>query len=306
MRENSQKEKDAELRFDTRTTEDFAASLELSPHSVTSYKKYLSCFFKYLAERGIVKPESGDIAAYVAKLSTSGRSNRTIYGYVTSIRAFFRWTQFEGLYRDIASEIPLPKLDRMPNRKTLTAAQLKRVLTSINRETLQGMRDYAIVTLMLTAGLSALEVSKANIEDIYKTESKAESEYVLSVRKGDGQKQDTVKIQPHVMEAISKYLNARGDIKKPDAPLFISVSDRNRDKNEHMTVGSVSRIVKNALRNAGFDDRRLSAQSLKVSAIKLALQSGERLEDVQRFARHRQIRTTFLYERHMSEGVYQA
>ncbi len=98
------------------------------------------------------------------------------------------------------------------------------------------------------------------------------------------------------MDAISKYLEGRGDIKKPDAPLFISVSDRNRDKNEHMTVGSVSRIVKNALRNAGFDDRRLSAKSLKASAIKLALQRGDRLEDVQKFARHKQIRTTFLYE----------
>ena len=79
-------------------------------------------------------------------------------------------------------------------------------------------------------------------------------------------------------------------------PLFVSVSDRNRDKNEPMSSGSVSRIAKNALRNAGYDDAKLSAKSLKVSAMKLALQNGERLEDVQRFARHKQIRTTFLYE----------
>ena len=292
MREKPENGEGVELCFDAQTIEDFAASLELSPYSVTSYKKCLSYFFKYLADMRIVKPDSGDIAAYVAKLSTSGRSNRTIYGYVASIRAFFRWTQSQGLYRDIASEIPLPEMERMPNRKTLTAAQLKSVLTGINRETLQGMRDYAIVTLMLTAGLSPLEISQANVGDIGKTES----EYVLSVRSSDGQKRDTVKIQPHVMEVISKYLKTREEMKKPDAPLFISVSDRNRDKNEHMTVGSVSRIAKNALRKAGFDDKRLSARSLKVSAMKLALQRGERLEDVQKFARHRQIRTTFLYE----------
>jgi integrase len=65
-----------------------------------------------------------------------------------------------------------------------------------------------------------------------------------------------------------------------------------------MTVGSISRVAKSALRNAGFDDKLLSARSLKVSAMKLALQHGERLEDVQKFARHKYIRTTFLYERH--------
>jgi len=292
MREKTAKNNSAGLRFDSHTIEDFAASLTLSPHSVASYKKCLAYFFTYLANKGIVRPESGDIAAYAGELSASGRNAHTVYSYIAAVRAFFRWTQSQGLYRDIAAEIPLPQTERMPNRKTLTAAQLRKVLDSIDRTTLQGKRDYAILAFMMTLGLSALEVSRAKIEDVHESDESC----VLYIRDNDGVKRGSLDVPPLTMSALLEYLNARGYIEEPDAPLFISVSDRNRGKNEHMTAGSVSRIAKNALRNAGYDDKRLSAKSLKVSAMKLALQRGERLEDVQKFARHKQIRTTFLYE----------
>lgn len=99
-----------------------------------------------------------------------------------------------------------------------------------------------------------------------------------------------------MMEALTAYLKIRDDGCGAESPLFIGVSPRNRGKNGHMTPGSVSRVVKEALRKAGFDDALLTAQSLKVSAMKLALQGGERLEEVQKFARHKHIRTAFLYE----------
>ncbi|MBQ9565107.1 MAG: tyrosine-type recombinase/integrase [Synergistaceae bacterium] len=297
MRGKAAEVNDAGLRFDRRTIEDFAASLTLSPHSVASYKKCLAYFFAYLARKGIDRPASGDVAAYGEELSSSGRSANTVYGYIAAVKAFFRWAQTEGVYRDIAAEVPLPRPDRAPNRKTLTATQLRKILNGIDRETLQGVRDYAILALMITMGLSALEISQAKMGDI----RKSENETVLHVRGGDGQRHDVMRIPPPVAETVSKYLDARFQV-DPDAPreervpLFVSVSPRNRDKNEPMSAGSISRIAKNAIRGAGYDGERLSAQSLKVSAMKLALRRGERLEDVQKFARHRQIRTTFLYE----------
>ena len=277
-------------RFDDRLLEAFAASLSLSPRSVTAYKKCLAYFFKYLAGKGIARPERGDIAAYQETLAASGKKAATVYSYLAAIRAFFRWTAARGLYRNIAEKVFSAPVDHTPNRKTLIGPELKKLMSCIDRGSLQGLRDYAILAVMLTGGLSAFEVSRANVGDI-----RASGEGILLDIRGGGQKRHAVKVPPRVMEALTEYLEARGS-RGPDAPLFTSLSMRNRDRNEHMSAGSISRIVKEALRRAGYDDARLTAHSLKVSSMKLALQRGERLEDVQRFARHKHIRTTFLYE----------
>lgn len=281
-----------EIRFDARTAEDFAASLKLSSHSTTTYRKCLVYFFEYLSARGITRPESGDIEAYREELAALGKKAATVYIYLVAVRTFFRWAESEGLYRDISRGISIPQASHIPNRKTLTAAQLRKVMARIDRQSLQGLRDYAILALMLTGGLSAMEVSRAKAEDLCVSEKGC----FLHVRDSDGQRQNEVKLPVRTVEALLKYLDARGPAKR-DAPLFVSVSVRNREKNEHMTAGSVSRIVKGTFRRAGYEDANLTAQSLKVSAVKLAIQGGERLEDVQKFARHKQIHTTFLYGR---------
>ena len=292
MREEGRNTKEAALRFDRRTLEQFAVSLELSPRSIVSYKKFLVYFFRYLTERGIEWPEREHIAAYREALAASGRKDSTLFSYLAAVKAFFRWTEAEGLYPDITKGISLPRFERTPSRKALTGAQIKEVLLGIDRGSVRGLRDYAIFLLMLTAGLSALEVSLVNVGDLRKSSEGP----LLYVRDGEGDRREPVRVPPRVMEALTAYLNVREDGYGADSPLFIGVSPRNRGKNGHMTPGSVSRVVKEALRKAGFDDALLTAQSLKVSAMKLALQGGERLEDVQRFARHKHIRTTFLYE----------
>ncbi|MBR1672004.1 MAG: tyrosine-type recombinase/integrase [Fretibacterium sp.] len=275
-----------EIRFNHETVERFAASLDLSSSSVASYKKCLAYFFDYLADRGIGKPEAGHVAGYREALTAAGRRPSTVYNYLIAVRAFFQWTHAQGLYPNIAGRVKIPRVDHAPSRRTLTGAQLKTVLSSIGRESIRGLRDYAILTVMLTGGLSSCEVSRANVGDA----ALAREGGTLSIRGGDGELRGAVRLPSRVVEALAEYLGARGPV-EPDAPLFASV----RRRDGHMSRGSVNRIVKEALRNAGFDDAMLSAQSLKFTAVRLALQGGERLEDVQRFARHKNIRTTFRY-----------
>lgn len=292
MSEKGQSTREAALRFDQRTVARFAASLDLSPRSIVSYKKFLAYFFEFLSGRGIARPKREHVAAYMEAMLASGKKATTAHNYLAAVRAFFRWAKAGGLYPDITEGMPLPRFERIPARKALTGAQLKEVLLGIDRGTVKGLRDYAILLLMLTTGLSALEISNANVGDI----GRSGRGDVLYLRDDGGNRQEDVRVPPQVMEALTAYLEAREDVNGAESPLFIGVSPRNRGKNGHMTPGSVSRVVKEALRKAGFDDALLTAQSLKVSAVKLALQRGERLEDVQKFARHKHIRTTFLYE----------
>jgi len=101
---------------------------------------------------------------------------------------------------------------------------------------------------------------------------------------------------PEVAAAIREYLMFRDNGKtvgnSEDRPLFESSSDRNTGQR---ITRSLRRIIKGRMRAAGFDSERLTAHSLRHTAITQALLAGSPLQEVQQFARHNSINTTQIY-----------
>ena len=84
----------------------------------------------------------------------------------------------------------------------------------------------------------------------------------------------------------------RDKVDKTEA-LFASCSDRNFGQS--ISRVTVSTLCKKAMQKAGYDSDRLTAHSLRHSAITLALMAGESLQNVQAFARHSSMNTTLIY-----------
>lgn len=206
-----------------------------------------------------------------------------------AVKLFFQWTEQEGLYPDIAKHIKGAKLDREHKKDYLTPKQVSKLLASIDRQGVRGLRDYAIICLMVTSGLRTVEVMRANIEDI-RTVADFTALYIQG--KGHEEKNTYIKVVEPVEDAIRAYLTARG-IAEPTEPLFTSDSDRN--SGERMTTRSISRIVKNALRAAGFNSDRLTAHSLRHTTATLNLLNGGTVEETQQLLRHTNINTTMIY-----------
>jgi integrase/recombinase XerD len=96
------------------------------------------------------------------------------------------------------------------------------------------------------------------------------------------------------MKPILEYLKCRASkSKKEKDPLFMSHSDRNYGG--RLTTRSISRIVKDNLRRVGIDSHRLTAHSLRHTAITLALQAGASIQEAQALGRHANINTTMIY-----------
>ena len=163
----------------------------------------------------------------------------------------------------------------------------------MERGTETGLRDYAILALMATAGLRCIEIIRADVEDIRNT-SKGPVLYIQG--KGRDEKGEYVEISEPVRKAIVAYLSSRG---KPESkgPLFSSASDRNNGG--RLTTRTVSGLVKDHLSGAGYDSKRLTAHSLRHTAAMTYLKNGEKLEDVQQMLRHSDIRTTMIYLNHL-------
>ena len=225
----------------------FVSYLDASPKTVETYKKALRQFFNYLALHGIRQPQREDVLAFRDDLKTSGLKPTTVQNYITATRIFFKWTEQERLYPNIAEHVKGAKLDKNHKKDYLTSRQTKEVLASIETDTEEGLRNYAILSLMVTGGLRTIEVS---------------------------------------------YLKER-EFTTEEQPLFTSTS--NNSKGKRITTRTVSAVVKNAFKNAGYDSNRLTAHSLRHTAITLALLAGRDITEVQQFARHANLNTTMIY-----------
>ena len=267
----------------------FVSFLDVKEKSTETYTRNLRQMFNYFAENGIRNPQREDIISYRESLKERGLKPTTVQGYITSARLFFQWTEQERIYPNVAAHVKGAKLNREHKKDYLTTKQSKAVLAGIDRSSLTGLRDYAIVALTMTDALRTIEVSRADIGDL----QPLGDETVLYVQgKGRDEKAEYVKVRPQVEDAIRAYLKERGET-DPSAPLFASES--NNSKGGRMSTRSISGICKAAMVEAGYNSSRLTAHSLRHTGVTLALLSGESLEEAQQYARHANIATTMIY-----------
>lgn len=274
----------------------FTAFIDAKPKTIQTYTRAVRQFYAFLYRGGITQPQRADILAFRDELKATGHKPTTVQNYITATRLFFQWTAQEGIYPNIAEHIKGATLSKDHKKDYLTSKQVKRVLSSIDRSTLQGKRDYAMLALMITGGLRTIEVSRADIQDI---RTVGDDSALFVQGKGREEKEEYVKIQPPVEDAIREYLKARGVADMKD-PLFASTS--NNSKGSRLTTRSVSGIVKDRLVAAGYDSSRLTAHSLRHTAVTLSLLGGEDLQKVQQFARHSNLATTMIYAHNLDRA----
>lgn len=273
----------------------FISYLDASPKTIQTYSRAIKQFWKYIAERGITQPTREDVLAFREDLK-EGHKASTIQNYIIAIRLFFQWTEQEHLYPNIAQHIKGAKLSKDHKKDYLTSSQIKAILGNMERETPQGRRDYAIFTLMVTGGLRDIEVNRANIEDL---RTLGDSTVLYIQGKGREERAEYIKVPAEVEKAIRATLADREDTHGSD-PLFISLS--NNSKGGRISTRSISGIVKNSLIQAGYNSDRLTAHSLRHTAVTLSLLGGNSLQEVQQFARHANIATTQIYAHNLDRA----
>ena len=277
-------------------TRSFLRFLDAAETTTRNYAKALRRFFCWLADKGIRRPTPDDVVEYRDGLKAEVKPG-SLHLYMTALHLFFRWTAANGYYPDIAAHVKAPRTGRSHARDNLTAAQAHLILDTAkaHRNCLSGLKQYAMLHLMLTGGLRCIEVSRADIADI----RTAGNHQVLYIQgKGHAEKDDFINLTTDTAEAIRAYLSARHA--KADEPLF--TSDSNNNRGERMTSDAVSRTVKGAMKQCGIDSPRLTAHSTRHTAVTLARLSGNALDDVSAFARHADLSTTMIYDHAISRA----
>ena len=261
-----------------------------SKESKNTYRKALVQFFRWVDASGrtVSALTSADMVAFKDYcFERRFNASKTVSVYVAALRGFYAWAESEKLYPNIARGIRA-RHDDGHVKMHLTREETHAFLEwSRNR----GLRDYAMLNLMLRCGLRTVEVSRARICDI----AVLEGTRILYIQgKGRKDRSRWVVLRDAAYGPIREYLSARSGA-PVHAPLFVSRS--NRSVGRALTTRAIQDICKRGLRAIGLDSHEYSAHSLRHTAGVRILNNGGSVSDVQEVLGHASIDTSRLYLR---------
>ena len=278
--------------------EKFLLSQDVKPNSRETYRRGLRRFISWITQDNPGNPTREDILRYKAFLESQSISPLTISIYLVTVRKFFEWTEGMKIYPNIAKGIKGARRPRGFHKDTLTTNQVKELLAHIECSNAEGKRDYAVLNLLIRTGLRAIETIRANLDDVRQESGEA----VLWIQgKGRDAKDDFVLLTEDALKPIQEYIQERGKTQGSD-PLFASLSDRNKGK--RLSTRSVSRIAKKHFKTVGLESSRITAHSLRHTAITFSLLGGATIQEAQLLGRHTDINTTLIYAHNLNRVTH--
>lgn len=171
--------------------------------------------------------------------------------------------------------------------------QARRLLRNIDASHVVGLRDRAIIGILIYTAARVGAVARLRRGDFY---SVTDQHCLRFTEKGG--KSRGIPVRHDLKGFILDYLAAGGlDFAEKSTPLFRSAVRRTKRITQiGMTAGDIGRMVKRLAARNGFSDR-LSPHSFRVTTITDLLSQGVSLADVQNLAGHADPRTTRLYDR---------
>lgn len=269
-----------------------------SIHTVRNYDHYLTRFLEYAKAE---KPESlseSQVREYRLWLNRQpgtkvGRNvdtlkRKTQNYYLIALRAFLKYLRKRGIESLNPERIELAKV---PDRSLdlISPAELTRLMEGPDTNTIQGLRDKAMLELLFSTGLRVSELCALSQEDVDLSRDE------FSVR-GKGDKVRVVFLSDTAKDAVRTYLKERKDFE--DA-MFIQYGkkmkkDEVKNKDLRLTPRSVQRIIKKYATIAGIT-RKVTPHVIRHSFATDLLSNGADLRSVQALLGHANIATTQVY-----------
>ena len=264
---------------------------EKSDETVGTYRRSLNSFEKWFVQQNTFRFTEDDVREYKRYLMEERElSQVSVSTYLTALRRFCQYlTDIGTLTENPAKGVKGNRRPDTHSRSVLTESDIDALEAVLADTTPIDKRDCAIVSLMLYAGLSEIEIVRANVEDLEHTLMGP----VLRVQgKGRDVKDQEAPLDPPVLAAVETYLDARDDV-HPEDPLFVSHGHRSDGK--RLKTRSVRSRINGYLKEAGIKRKGVTPHSLTHTAALLWLNDGMPLEEVKERMRHGTLDTTMIY-----------
>ncbi len=225
------------------------------------------------------------LAGFVTWIHNQGIAATTQARIISGIKSFYKYLIIENeINDDPTTLIEAPKTGRkLP--EFLSIDEIEKMLNCIDKSTMEGERNCAIIETLYGCGLRVSELVNLKISDLHFDE-----EYIMVTGKGNKQRLVPIgKTAIHQIRLWQQYQRSHLTIKKKDEDLLFL----NRRGGKLSRV-MVFQIVKQLCEKAGIR-KNISPHSLRHSFATHLLMGGADLRSVQEMLGHESITTTEIY-----------
>ena len=277
----------------------FLASLardDLAPATLRGYRYDLRHFLAWhrtvqdsaFAVEGLAEYE---LIAYRQHMVAAGRRPATVNRRLDALRRLCRWAQGTGVLAvDAARDVRPMRMVRNQQPVGLTDIEVHALLRAAGASS-HGLaaRNYAIVQLMLQAGLRVGEVAALRVTDVVMSDRSGS----VRIRHGKGLKAREIPLNATVRRALRQYLeecHLPGQDK--DAALFVS------SRNTAMPVRTTQAVISSLARRARLKRVSVSAHTLRHTfALGYLRDNAGKLVELASLLGHDSLDTTAIYTR---------
>jgi integrase/recombinase XerD len=259
----------------------------LAALTLAAYRRDLNAFGNWLKterQQDLSAAAAGDVQAWLASRFAQHAQPRSAARYTSALKRFYRYLLRENLIAtDPTLNLDSPKLPRaLP--KTLTEADVERLLNSADTSTPLGLRDRAMLETLYATGLRVSELVGLKLTAVNLNDG------VLRVT-GKGNKDRLVPLGEEAVQWLRRYLqDARRVLLAQNLSDQVFVTQRG----DGMTRQAFWYLIKRRARAAGIN-RPLSPHTLRHAFATHLLNHGADLRVVQMLLGHSDISTTQIY-----------
>ncbi len=274
--------------------EEFIYGRIRNPYTRERYARAVRQFLRHCEQLGreLHQISPADVGTYLDSLEYSAATKKL---HLSGLRHFFdTLVTRHVIVLNPALSVRAERLQVIEGKTPeISVEQARRLLRSIDTSTAVGLRDRAIIGILIYTAARVGAVAKLRRGDFYDLGD----QFCLRFAEKGGKSRE-IPMRHDLRNFVMEYIKAGAmEFSEKNAPLFRTTIRRTGCFTQSgMTPGDIGRMVKRRLLDADLPER-LSPHSFRVATITDLLSQGVPLEDVQNLAGHADPRTTRLYDR---------
>lgn len=236
-------------------------------------------FLQELQKAHVHEVAKEDLEAFMAKLTNSGYTPKSVSRKTNSTKTFFKFLKVqEYITSDPAALLSHPKVE-LKSPRILSKTEYSALRDAVR----QDIRTQAVVEILLQTGIRIGELARIKLEDIKLGTQEKTGE--LTVHPFEAHEERTIPLNRSVQNSIREYLKIRPEVK--DKTLFITKTGRPLlIRNIRSTIDRYFRLAE--IQNAKVND-------LRHTFVAHHLKKGASLMLVSKIAGHKRLSTTEKY-----------
>jgi site-specific recombinase XerD len=265
--------------------DEFIRWLKIAPNSLAGYRSVIREFLHYLENSNVTDLNSIDslfISEYLINIAPMHKSSMN--NVQVAIRKFIVFLKEKKLCTNSLEQILTYKT--APTRRKVYAAlddsTLQKLLSTPDRTTTMGIRDYAILILPSYTGVRAIDVANIKLQDIDRVN------HEIHFIQHKTHKENILPLDVKVMAALDDYFKVRPDVDNPY--VFQTLNKPYRKLND---MSSVRNILVKYMRLAGIEKQPWDGKGFQAFRRRIGvklLESSTDIELISQILGHRNIK----------------